>query len=439
MKNGGRRTKGAGSVFQDSRGRWRFRREIDPDPVTGRRRYIEATGQTKSAARERFERKLDEYRRTSHLDIPASSHMLVDDYLAQWVDDMKTRVRPRTWYGYNCRIQSVRDSIGRIRLGELTPQHIRRMLAAMSKDSTSQTVLARYQRLSQALDDAEREGLIESNPCRKVKPPRVEAPEVRILGPDDPQRLLDATAMHGQTMNPRSFTSDDDVEMWLLDFEIAFSTGMRNGERWALMPYELEIRDGQPGIHIQQQLMRHNEDMSVPNWYNVERIGDKFWIAPLKTRKSNRFTPISWDLWNRLQARIAKHGIGPRDLIFTNKGRPIYWAIEHRRWTAMLDAAGLPHVKLHSARHWAETRLAEAGVDEGARMEMLGHVNKETNRRYTHWSPGTLGVLMDNAMNGRFAQTSPSPIPDDVPEDAAAVIVIDDDPALEFVTAELID
>lgn len=438
MKNGRRRTKGAGSVFQDSRGYWRFRREIAPDPVTGRRRYIEATGLTKGAARERFEKKLAEYQDNYHADAPASSQMTLGDYLDQWIEDMRLRLKPHTWDGYNCRIQAVKQSLGKTRLDELSPQHIRRMIKTMSKDSTSQTILSRYQRLSQALDDAEREGLIEANPCRKVRPPRVEAPEVRILDPDDPRRLLDTIATQGRVLRPRSFTSDDDVEMWLIDFELAFATGMRNGERWALMPYELEIRDGQPGIHIQRQLTRYREGTYLPNWHEAKHISGKIWLTTLKTKKSQRFTPISWDLWNRLQARIAKHDIGPHDLIFTSKGRPIYWGIEHRRWKAMLEAAGLPAVKLHSARHWAETRLAEAGVDEGARMEMLGHVNKETNRRYTHWSPSALGALMDNAMSGRFAQTEPTSIADGETHDDITV-TLDDDPTLDFVTAELVD
>lgn len=60
-----RRTKGSGSVFQDSKGRWHFRKDMGTDPRTGRRRPpIEATGMVKSEARARLQAKIDEYERT---------------------------------------------------------------------------------------------------------------------------------------------------------------------------------------------------------------------------------------------------------------------------------------------------------------------------------------------------------------------------------------
>lgn len=53
-KTKNRRTGGSGSVFQDSKGRWHFRKDMGTDPATGRRRPpIEATGMVKSEARAR--------------------------------------------------------------------------------------------------------------------------------------------------------------------------------------------------------------------------------------------------------------------------------------------------------------------------------------------------------------------------------------------------
>ena len=45
--------------------------------------------------------------------------------------------------------------------------------------------------------------------------------------------------------------------MWALLFELAFASGMRAGERYALMPYELERRDGVPGIFVQRQIQQY--------------------------------------------------------------------------------------------------------------------------------------------------------------------------------------
>ena len=48
-------------------------------------------------------------------------------------------------------------------------------------------------------------------------------------------------------------------ESWMLLFELAFAAGMREGERYALMPYELEQRDGVPGINVQQQIQQYGK------------------------------------------------------------------------------------------------------------------------------------------------------------------------------------
>ena len=106
------------------------------------------------------------------------------------------------------------------------------------------------------LDDAELEELIPVDPCRKVRPPRVEPTPVRILAPDQPKRMIAAVgSMPESRRGPVDM--DDSVEVWALLFELAFTSGMRAGERYALMPYELELRDGVPGIFVQQQIQEY--------------------------------------------------------------------------------------------------------------------------------------------------------------------------------------
>ena len=62
--NGRRRTKGAGSIIHRADGTWEFRREIERDPATGKRRYVTAKGRTKADARERFDAKVAQMERT---------------------------------------------------------------------------------------------------------------------------------------------------------------------------------------------------------------------------------------------------------------------------------------------------------------------------------------------------------------------------------------
>ena len=44
----------------------------------------------------------------------------------------------------------------------------------------------------------------------------------------------------------------------------------------------------------------------------------------------------------------------------------------------------MPPIKLHEARHSANSLMREAGVDQELRMQIVGHSDKGVNDRYTH-------------------------------------------------------
>ena len=61
----------------------------------------------------------------------------------------------------------------------------------------------------------------------------------------------------------------------------------------------------------------------------------------------------------------------------------------------------MPDVPLHSARHTCATLLADLGVDEQTRMQILGHSSATVTRGYTHVTSsaaargiGALGALL---------------------------------------------
>ena len=167
------------------------------------------------------------------------------------------------------------------------------------------------------------------------------------------------------------------------------------------MPYELEIRDGIPGIFVQQQLQDYvgGADAVIPKWHNAVHVVGGLWLVPPKSKKGVRFVPITWNLWNRLWNRIIMFGMHPHQFIFNNLlGRPIRQEQENRRWRNALQAAGLPYVKIHSARHWTATRVAESGASEDERMAVLGHTDIQMTARYTHWGTKALADMMREAI-----------------------------------------
>lgn len=393
-----KRTPGSGSVFKDGKGVWRFRKDLGRDPATGRRRVLEAKGRTKAEARERFKAKLDELERTGLL--PGGKSPYLADYVERWLADYRTRVKPTTYRTRAGRLKACCEVIGHVRLKDLTPEHVRGCMRALGRRLAPSTLKDHYVSLKMVLDQAELEELIPVDPCRRVKPPRVERREVDVLGPDQPRRMIEAAASMPQARRgPRR--ADDDLEMWALLFELAFETGMREGERYALMPYELELRDGQPGIHVRQQIQRYGRpgEVEIPNWLDATHLAGTLWLTTPKTPAADRFVPISGGLWERLWRWIRDNGIGSRGLVFTSaRGNPVCSSTERYQWVKALRAAGLPQVRIHSARHWMATMAARANMPDDARIAVMGHTSMQTTMRYTHRDAASLGRLMAQAI-----------------------------------------
>lgn len=261
--NGRRRTKGAGSIIHRKDGSWEFRREVGRDPATGKRRYVSAKGRTKAGARERFDARIAEMERTGLL--PGAKSPYLKDYAERWLEEYRLNVKPTTYRTRAGRIHACMEVIGCVRLTDLTPDHVRQCMRVLSKRLAPSTLKDHFVSLKMMLDQAELEELIPVDPCRRVRPPRVEPTETRILSPDQPKQLIEAVPNRGAKRRGPALTVDVD-ESWMLLFELAFAAGMREGERYALMPYELEQRDGVPGINVQQQIQQYGkpEDAVIP-------------------------------------------------------------------------------------------------------------------------------------------------------------------------------
>lgn len=393
-----RRTPGAGSVFRDKNGTWHYRKDLGVDPATGKRRMLQAKGSTKAEARERFEAKLAEMERTGL--VPGAKSPYLVDYTERWLRDYRTRVKPNTYRTREGRLKACNEVIGYVRLRELTSEHVRHCMRVLGERLAPSTLKDHFVSLKMLLDDAELEELIPVDSCRKVRPPRVEPKEVRILAPDQPKRIIESTVRMPEAKRGSVETADG-LEMWALLFELAFASGMREGERYALMPYELELRDGQPGINVQRQIQRYGRpgEVEIPNWLEATHITGTLWLTTPKTRAARRFVPISTQLWNRLWDWIRANNIGMRDFVFTSaRGNPVCSSTERYQWMKALKAAGLPQVKIHSARHWMATMAARANMPDDARIAVMGHTSMQMTMRHTHRDAASLGRLMAAAI-----------------------------------------
>ena len=102
-------------------------------------------------------------------------------------------------------------------------------------------------------------------------------------------------------------------------------------------------------------------------------------IALLKEHRDAQF----------LQKLTADAEWEDNDLVWCQwNGRPIDPRRDWAEWAAILQAAGLPHHRVHAIRHSAATMLRDAGVAAEVIQEILGHSDIRVTRRYTHTGKG---------------------------------------------------
>lgn len=390
-----RRPKGSGGEWRDEKGVWHIRIDATPDPRTGNRRRITATGPTRTAARQKLRAKLDAMERSGTL--PLTDIPTLDVWIDRWLKTITPNVKPRTLETYTSDCNTIRSRIGGMKLDKITAATIEHMCADLAKTHSSKTVHNHYIRLKQILQAAVREKLIPSNPALAAIPPRYTPQATAILKAGQPAKMAEAARKPAKRKHDHLADTDDDREMWSLMWNLAFETGMRQAERFAILPEELATIDGVHGIQIMWELQRFKSDAEVPNWLRARHYEGGFWLVEPKSKQGNRFVPVSNQTWLSLWALVGRRQCQPGQLIFTREGHPLTNTVERRRWKRALEDAGLPYVTIRSARHFFSTNLAEAGAPEDARKAMMGHAKITTTAGYTHWSAESLAALADKA------------------------------------------
>lgn len=113
---------------------------------------------------------------------------------------------------------------------------------------------------------------------------------------------------------------------------------------------------------------------------------DDHFIGGSKTQAGkNRVIPIGPDgveAYRRMRDRAT--AAGGRLLIDGYEGNKVYANYAKREWKELVEEIGRPGVVPYSCRHTFITRAIRAGVDLPVLEAIVGHVDRETTRIYTH-------------------------------------------------------
>jgi integrase len=382
-----RRTRGDGALYQRADGMWCASVELPASP-DGRRRRKVVTSRTQTGALA----KLRQVRRDveEHGSVPTAS-ITVSAWLAYWLREVcAPRVKPRTVDGYRHKVSLIDAAIGRVRLDKLTAAHVRQVHAHARADGRSPTTALHCHRvLRKALKDAQREGVVLRNVADLVDAPAAARVESATLTAEQAQLLL------------RAAVADPLVGRWVLALFLGVRQGEALGLTWDCVDFETGTID--LAWQLQRLTWRHGcgspatcgrrRGVACPQAHHGIPAGmearhlEGAWFLTRPKRGSARVVPllpfVEATLRNR--ADVADGEPNPYGLVFTRAdGRPIDPSLDNRAWHEWLEAAGLPSVKLHSARHTTATLLLGLGVPEDVRMQILGHSVATTHRAYAH-------------------------------------------------------
>ena len=338
---------------------WQVIVETGQDPSTGRRRRKTALVHgSKREARQVELQLLAELEATQNLTVDAHK-LTLRDYLAHWLEIMRSRIAPGTWHSYESKLRvHILPALGSIRLNRLHAFEVERVYEGLGTGGLSPlTVHHVHAVLSEALRHAVRYELLRRNPCELLVVGKGERKEMAALDADAARGLL-------ATCERQDSVAADAVALMLL-------TGLRLGEalglRWSAIDLERGIvnvkstRQRQPGLGL------------------VER--------PPKTTSSRRAVacgPYGVQVLDRLRARQTVVSIGD-GLVFEDLTdvtlRRVFWRL--------LEEAGLPRIRLHDLRHsWASLFASWGGADLKTASTHLGHSSiAVTADFYTHIPP----------------------------------------------------
>jgi integrase len=167
-------------------------------PITGRQvmRTVHGVASTRAAEKEatKFKKQLEAAAAGGPV-LPTNPS--VEEFLAYWLEQKKSKWSPNTYRGYVDKLKKVRRDLGKDKLVRLDGQPGARLLdewyAKCQKNGASEAEIFHTNRvLSSALHQAERWGMIERSATDLTDPPSYEPPPVQAIEPEQMQEFIDA-------------------------------------------------------------------------------------------------------------------------------------------------------------------------------------------------------------------------------------------------------
>jgi integrase len=328
---------GQGSVyFDDKRGLYVGQVEFGFGP-DGRRLYKRVT----SKSQRKFNEKMDELREAKKKDhLPPDRTTLTRSWLEFWLDEvLPGEVAPSTVTNYrDITTAYLIPHVGRVRLTNLGPEHVVRMMNRLRADGLSPRTIALARTvLRRAMADALRWKKVSENAVALTRAPKkAESKLDDALDADEAAKVLLAA-------------SGDRLEALAV---LVLSVGLRQGETIRLRWDDVDLEHGSLTV-IDAKTDAGRRTIALPH----------FVVSALKAHRARQRA-------ERMAAVVWRDA----GLVFSSTtGTPLDSRNLLRWWHDLTTRAGVGRRRFHASRHTAATLMLNNGVPLEVVSKTLGH------------------------------------------------------------------
>lgn len=324
------------SIHEIDKGkRYRVFVEAGRDPKTGKR--VRHTRVVRGSRTKAEQVKAEMLARVGYTDTIREEMTLSQFFDAMFLPDAKVRLRPTTVSGYAKHYDThVRDDLGGQPLGKITPLSITLWLSGIDGQARK---FEAFKLLRLVLSKAVKWDLMDSNPCKRVDPPKKASYKPEVLDAQDAAVYL--WHFSGHQIEPAII--------------IALGAGLRRSEICALDWADV-TPSGAISVH-----------------HGITVVDGKPHDDDTKTEFSHRTVHLPQSFAERLNA--FRRPSGP--VVTDSDGKRIHPDVLTRsyiRWRDKLPE-GVPRVSLKNLRHSSLTILVDSGVDILTASRRAGHSN----------------------------------------------------------------
>ena len=279
--------------------------------------------------------------------------LTLERYMQSWLTGKDLSIRQNTARNYRRYTeQDILPVIGKMRLQNIQPAHIRQMYLRMQAEGKgSRTIQLVHSTLHCALKQAVKERLIGYNPMDAVERPKVETKEFHIFTESQARTFLEATKGHPYEAL----------------FYLALTTGLRKGELLGLMWDDVDWEKGTLRVERQLQQAYSSSAVLVPTktksgrrQIKLGKIGLAMLEAHRKRQEAQKI--LAGDSWKE-NGMIFTTGIGT----YASQSKV------SKKFKQILYENDLPDIRFHDLRHTSISLLLDMGTPINTVQRRAGH------------------------------------------------------------------